>query len=176
MMYTRFLTVLASGLRRSLDRWELHCAQIFFSLDMAIKSQENTYIVTMVESERRVLRALSPLPAHFRSRPRLPRFVRRTALRYPNCLVGIWLAFVLLVRGLPICPVLKKKLTKFTEMKRIQQLWHVMAVRETSPQRMCHCRWWLRRQSTQIQNLNSLYFSFNLSNFCQFRSWTSFRP
>ena len=48
-------------------------------------------------------------------------------VRYLNCLVGIWLVFMQLqvVHGLPICLVLQNKLTKFIEMKRIQQLYGI---------------------------------------------------
>jgi hypothetical protein len=55
-------------------------------------------------------------------------------------LIGLRAGSVLLVRGLPICRVLQSKLIKFIEMKRIQQLWHAMAVRAT----------FFRRSSTHV--------------------------
>ena len=69
---------------------------------------------------------------HFGSRVRLWHLVRRMALRYRSCLVGIWLAFVPLVRGLPTCLVLQNKLSRFIKTKRIQQLSHIISKWSTS--------------------------------------------
>jgi hypothetical protein len=69
------------------------CPKFFLSPNRAIQSQENIYIVEMAENERRVLRAhfhpVLPLVSLSKLTQIVRRFVRRMALRYPSCLVGI---------------------------------------------------------------------------------------
>ena len=126
---TRRLTVLPSGLRRSPDRLSPNlCSRMTRRSNprkIPIMWQWPNHIATRCSYIVLVL----PVVSLSKSTQIVRRFVKRMTLRYQSCLVGIWLASVPLVRGLPICLVLHNRICS---RDKDQQLWHIIGSTLTS--------------------------------------------